>query len=173
MPTAHLEGPSSPVENDVHYTVLVRLPFERGEFVDPPPVEWNAEKDRELWDLLSRSSAKGQDLDWNALAEQFDVTLAFLSQQAAWLYERQLSQVRAQLRKVNKPASVGISPTPGSASGSVIKTGGHATTRIGSGGMCYYSARSTRKLIMSKAQGYLPLFHNAQETGSHRTEKRL
>lgn len=173
MPTPHLEEPSSPVEADVHYTVLVRLPFARGEFVDPPPVEWNAGRDRELWDLLSRSSAKGHDLDWNALAEQFDVTLAFLSQQAAWLYERQLSQVRAQLRKVNKPASVGTSPTPGSASGSVIKTGGHATTRIGSGGTYYDSARSTRKLIMAKAPGYLPLFHNGRETGFRPTGKRL
>lgn len=66
-------------------------------------------------------------------ADQFDVTLPFLLQQAAWLYERQLSQVRAQLRKVNKPASVGSSPTPGSTSGSAM-VGGQAMTRVGSGG---------------------------------------
>lgn len=66
-------------------------------------------------------------------AEQFDVTLPFLLQQAAWLYEQQLSQVKAQLRKATRPASIGNSPTPGSASGSGI-AGGHAMIRGGSGG---------------------------------------
>lgn len=66
-------------------------------------------------------------------AERFDVTLSFLSQQAAWLYEKQLSQVRAQLRKVNKPSSTSGSPTLGSASGSV-PVGGYSMIRGGSGG---------------------------------------
>lgn len=66
-------------------------------------------------------------------AEKFDVTLPFLLQQAAWLYEQQLSQVKAQLRKATRPASIGTSPTLGSASGSGI-AGGHAMTRGGSGG---------------------------------------
>lgn len=68
-----------------------------------------------------------------ARAEQFDVTLPFLLQQAAWLYEQQLSQVKAQLRKATRPISIGTSPTPGSTSGSGI-TGGHAMIRAGSGG---------------------------------------
>ena len=71
--------------------------------------------------------------DENIRANKFNVTLAFLSQQAAWLYERQLSQVRAQLRNVNKPSSAGNSPTPGSSSASGT-AGGHAMTRAGSGG---------------------------------------
>ena len=66
-------------------------------------------------------------------AEQFDVSLPFLLQQAAWLYERQLSQVRAQLRKVSKPASTGTSPTLGSIAGSTT-AGGQAMKRGGSGG---------------------------------------
>ena len=82
---------------------------------------------------MSQASAKGRDLDWNALADRFDVTLGFLSQQAAWLYEKQLSQVRAQLRNVNKPSSASNSPTPGSVSGSGTP-GGQAMTRAGSGG---------------------------------------
>lgn len=68
-------------------------------------------------------------------AEKFDVTLPFLLQQAAWLYEQQLSQVKAQLRKARRPiSSTGVSPTPGSVSGSGI-SGGHALTRGGSGGI--------------------------------------
>ncbi|KAF9889879.1 hypothetical protein FE257_006969 [Aspergillus nanangensis] len=102
---------------DTQFTVFIRLPFPRGNFVDPPPVEWNAAKDQALWGLLSRPS-KGDDIDWRALAERFDVTLQFLLQQAAWLYDRQLSQVRAQMRKVGTTQSKSPSPAPGSISGS-------------------------------------------------------
>lgn len=66
-------------------------------------------------------------------ADKFEVSQSFLLQQAAWLYERQLSQVRAQMRKVGASRqSATPSPAPGSASASVI--GGHAMKRAGSGG---------------------------------------
>ncbi|RAH42374.1 multidomain presynaptic cytomatrix related protein [Aspergillus brunneoviolaceus CBS 621.78] len=102
---------------DTKFTVFIRLPCPRGDFVDPPPMEWNAAKDQALWDILSRPS-KGDDLDWKALADHFEVTLQFLLQQAAWLYDRQLSQVRAQMRKVPTTQSTSTSPAPGSISGS-------------------------------------------------------
>ena len=72
-------------------------------------------------------------------AEQFDVTLPFLLQQAAWLYEQQLSQVKAQLRKASRPISIGTPPIPGSVSGSGIG-GGHAMTRGGSGGISCHTS---------------------------------
>ncbi|KAJ5780415.1 hypothetical protein N7457_005575 [Penicillium paradoxum] len=106
---------------DTNFTVFIRLPFPRGDFIDPPPVEWNASKDQALWDILSRPS-KG-DIDWKALAENFDVTLQFLLQQAAWLYDRQLSQVRAQMRKVGTTQSSSPSPAPGSVTGSTALGG--------------------------------------------------
>ena len=67
---------------DTKFTVFIRLPFPRGDFVDPPPVsaasqlisisltrqvEWNAAKDQALWNILSRPS-KGDDLDCNSVA---------------------------------------------------------------------------------------------------------
>ncbi|KAL4975190.1 hypothetical protein BDW66DRAFT_74580 [Aspergillus desertorum] len=119
--------PSPTQPGNTKFTVLIRLPFPRGNFVDPPPVDWNAAKDQALWDILSRPS-KGNDIDWKALAESFDVTLQFLLQQAAWLYDRQLSQVRAQMRKVPTAHSNAASPAPGSiyastALGQPAKTG--------------------------------------------------
>ncbi|KAG2413929.1 hypothetical protein HFD88_003120 [Aspergillus terreus] len=125
---------------DTQFTVFIRLPFPRGDFVDPAPVEWNAAKDQALWDILSRPS-KGDDIDWRALAERFDVTLQFLLQQAAWLYDRQLSQVRAQMRKVGTTQSNSPSPAPGSISGSAAlgppgkgtpSAGSRAPTRLAS-----------------------------------------
>jgi len=128
-------------EPKCHFTVFIRLPFPRGDFVDPPPVAWDSSKDRALWDILYRAE-KGREVDWHGLASHFDVTLPFLLQQAAWLYERQLSQVRAQLRKVGKH-SVGSSPTPGSASGSTV-AGGQPMLRAPSGGSRVPSSLSNR-----------------------------
>ncbi|OKL62775.1 hypothetical protein UA08_01855 [Talaromyces atroroseus] len=116
------------------YTVFVRLPFPRGDFIDPPPANWDAVKDRALWGILSRPS-KGDDIDWKAIADDFNVTLSFLLQQAAWLYDRQLSQVRAQMRKVGNTQSQFPPPAPGlgSVSGSGA-LGGQTMRRAGSGG---------------------------------------
>lgn len=121
--------PMSDVEN--YFTVFIRLPFRRGSFVDPPPVAWSAAKERELWDVVSKQS-RGNELNWTQLAEHFEVTQAFLLQQAAWLYERQLSQVRAQMRKMGNRQSATPSPAPSSISGSTV--GGPAMKRGGSGG---------------------------------------
>lgn len=79
-------------------------------------------------------------------AERFNVTLPFLLQQAAWLFEQQLSQVKEQLRKASRPTSIGTLPTPGSASGSGIK-GGYEMARGVSGGKStgyYFSCRTDR-----------------------------
>ena len=80
-PAAGVTLAHSPSTTDnVHYTVLVRLPFPRGDFVDPPAVTqlcclssatstddrqvtWDSSKDHELWDILSKASTKGTDLD--------------------------------------------------------------------------------------------------------------
>ncbi|MCJ1376093.1 hypothetical protein MMC20_007332 [Loxospora ochrophaea] len=129
-------------DSNCHFTVFIRVPFPRGDFVDPPPTNWDSSKDKTLWKVLSRAS-KGSEIDWHALADQLDVSLPFLLQQAAWLYERQLSQVRAQLRKVNRPSSTGPPPAPGSNSGSA-GVGGYAMKRGGSGGSRVPSALSVR-----------------------------
>ncbi|TVY44966.1 Autophagy-related protein [Lachnellula occidentalis] len=130
--------------SDPSYTVFIRLPFPRGDFVDPPPVEWDAAKDKALWKILSKAS-KNSDIDWSELAAKFEVTLAFLLQQAAWLYERQLLQVRAQMRKVGvSKGSAAPSPVPGSTSENV---GGEMMRKTGSGGAGprVSSALSSRK----------------------------
>ncbi|ESZ93374.1 hypothetical protein SBOR_6251 [Sclerotinia borealis F-4128] len=143
-------------EPDPSYTVFIRLPFPRGDFVDPPDVEWDAAKDKALWKILSKAS-KNSDIDWTALATKFEVTLAFLLQQAAWLYERQLSQVRAQMRKVTvSKGSLAPSPVPGSTSETV---GGEGMKRTGSGGggPRIQSSLSNRKDVsLSKIDGSVP-----------------
>ena len=68
-------------------------------------------------------------MNWNTLAESYDVSLSFLLQQAAYLYDRQFSQVRAQLRKVGASKNSVPSPILGTES-----TGSEAMVRTVSGG---------------------------------------
>jgi len=142
-PAVNLVGSSPMVEIENHFTVFIRLPFNRGDFIDPPPVAWSAAKERALWDVISRQ-AKGNEIDWRSLSEKFEVTQSFLLQQAAWLYERQLSQVRAQMRRVGYRQSATPSPSPSSMAASMV--GGQAMKRGGSGGSRVPSRLSTQAL---------------------------
>ncbi|QUC18033.1 uncharacterized protein UV8b_02274 [Ustilaginoidea virens] len=93
-----------------NYTVYVRVPIPRGDFVDPPPVHWDSTKDDALWRILS--GAAQTEIDWNQVAETFDVPVDFLLQQVAFLTERHASQVRAQVRKATAAAKGSAAPSP-------------------------------------------------------------
>ncbi|KAI0412837.1 hypothetical protein F5X98DRAFT_353675 [Xylaria grammica] len=95
---------------DPTYTVFIRLPFPRRDFVDPPPVNWESSKDEALWSIVSKLSKT--EIDWNEIATKFQVTVDFLLQQVAWLTERHASQVRAQMRKAVTGAKVSPAPSP-------------------------------------------------------------
>jgi Atg29 N-terminal domain len=133
------------------YTVIVRLPFPRGSFADPPQVDWTPAKDKRLWKLIARPNPKpssaanpapsasstdgstttggeGQggegdregrvgaaEIDWPARAAEFGVDTAFLLRQAAWLYERHFSLVKAQMTRIraSSAAAGGNSPVVG------------------------------------------------------------
>lgn len=159
-------------EYEDHFTLFIRLPFARGDFVDPPPVAWSAAKERELWEVLSRSS-RGYEIDWKGLSERFQVTQAFLLQQAAWLYERQLSQVRAQMRRMGNRSSNTASPIPQSNTASVL--GGQPMKRAGSGGSRVPSRLATQVPVgessapgtPSKGRSSLPIRTSSQSGAAH------
>ncbi|QIW98809.1 hypothetical protein AMS68_004327 [Peltaster fructicola] len=81
------------------YTVFIRLPFPRNDFVDPAPVEWDTVKDKALWKIISKGS-DSRGIDWEDTANRFDVSLQFLMKQAAWLYERHFAGVRKQMQRL-------------------------------------------------------------------------
>ncbi|KAG9187790.1 hypothetical protein G6011_05661 [Alternaria panax] len=115
--------------SSVQFTALIRLPFVRSDFEDPPQAQWDAERDRQLWKFISKSS-KTSDLNWVELADKFQVPPTFLLQQAAWLYERHLDHVRNQMKKVSISKAVpSSSPTGGS---TMTGVGGVAMRRGGS-----------------------------------------
>jgi hypothetical protein len=106
----------------IQYTVIIRLPFPRGDFVDPPQVDWDASKDKKLWKLIARnpksagiagsSSSSGTEIDWPARAAEFGVDTPFLLQQAAWLYERHFKAVKEQMTRIRASSNT-ASPVPG------------------------------------------------------------
>ncbi|KAK9377022.1 uncharacterized protein V1513DRAFT_437081 [Lipomyces chichibuensis] len=87
------------------YTVYLRFPFPRNGFPEPHPIDWNQDKENELWSILSRAH-KRTEIKWPQLAEYFNVSIPFLLQQAAWLYERELQQVREEMQRVTSQSAV-------------------------------------------------------------------
>ncbi|KAI1323260.1 hypothetical protein F5Y16DRAFT_348438 [Xylariaceae sp. FL0255] len=121
-------SPSPPSEPT--YTVFIRLPFPRGNFIDPPQVDWDSTKDEALWTIISNLSKT--EIDWNDIAAEFHVTVDFLLQQVAWLTERHASQVRAQMRKA--AAAAKVSPVPSPQPGTAVPYAAEPMQRTGSGG---------------------------------------
>jgi hypothetical protein len=112
--------PKDPPKSPIQYTVIVRLPFPRRDFQDPPQVQWDAAKDKKLWKLIARNpkSASG-DLDWAARAAEFGVDTPFLLQQAAWLYERHFKHVKEQMTRI-RASSAASTPLSGMAGTSIV-----------------------------------------------------
>ncbi|KAJ0123499.1 hypothetical protein J7T55_011964 [Diaporthe amygdali] len=134
------------MDGEPTYTVYIRLPFPRGDFVDPPPVKWDASKDESLWRILS--GVAKTEIDWVELAARFEVTVDFLLQQVTYLTERHASQVRAQMRKATAAArsSAAPSPIPGSDSNAALE----AMRRTGSSQGAYGHTRAPSSLSIRK-----------------------
>lgn len=119
-------GTAPPESARPNYTVFIRLPFPRGSFTDPAPVNWTAIQDRKLWKLIS----KPHDLDWEGLSQEFGIELEFLLMQAAWLSERHMERMRRQVTKIAGGGDTAESkplPAPGSmATGPPLRRGSPA-----------------------------------------------
>lgn len=117
----------------VHYTCFIRLPFPRGEFEDPQQVEWDTNKDRALWKIISKATDR-KEIKWEEMSAKFDVSLPFLLQQGAWLYERHFASMRAQMKKLGASTMPGPLP-PDSTGSSTAGAGGEMMHRTSSRGM--------------------------------------
>ncbi|KAG7291616.1 hypothetical protein NEMBOFW57_001635 [Staphylotrichum longicolle] len=126
------------------YHVYIRLPFNRGDFIDPGTVNWDEKKSDALWAVLSDSSLGN--VNWTKLAVEFDVTVDFLLQMANYLTERHTSQLRAHMLKAAAArGSNAPSPVPGAEPPGAYQTAVDTTRRITSGTGRAPSALSVRK----------------------------
>ena len=69
-------------------------------------MEWDSNKDDALWEIIFKSSSKER--DWEAISAMFNVSLPFLLQQAAWLWECRMEGMKAEVKKL----AVGGTPAP-------------------------------------------------------------
>ncbi|KAI4722675.1 hypothetical protein E4T48_01159 [Aureobasidium sp. EXF-10727] len=106
-------------------------------------VEWNSTKDRSLWKIISKAS-NSKELD--CMSAKFEVSLAFLLQQAAWLYERHFAQMKAQMKKLSPSACP--SPMPPDSTGNVAVNSNATAFAVGSQGLS--RTPSTRTLTQSR-----------------------
>ncbi|KAK0733665.1 hypothetical protein B0T26DRAFT_745686 [Lasiosphaeria miniovina] len=125
------------------YHVYIRLPFNRGDFVDPPPMDWDERKSEALWGIISGASQT--EIDWDDLAVKFDVTVEFLLQMASYLAERHNSQLRAQMQRKAAITRGSTAPSPVPGAEPVGYATAEAMRRTGSGGGRTPSALSIRK----------------------------
>lgn len=86
-----LETPES--KESQRFVVYLRFPFARNGFHDPESCEWSEKKAQELREYLSSRTLKREDMDWEYLANRFQVSEPFILQQAIWLYEKELEHM--------------------------------------------------------------------------------
>lgn len=74
--------------------VYLRFDRPRDGFIDPKPVDWSNRKENELRAILRDATGN---LDWEKLAQHFNVPTSYVLQQAAWLYEMELDLVKRRM----------------------------------------------------------------------------
>ncbi|KAK3393046.1 hypothetical protein B0H63DRAFT_457235 [Podospora didyma] len=125
------------------YHVYVRLPFNRGDFVDPPPMDWDEKKSDALWSIISGASQT--EIDWDELAVKFEVTVEYLLQMTSYLSERHASELRAQMQRKSTTTRGSTAPSPVPGAEPAPHATAEAMRRTGSGGGRTPSALSMRK----------------------------
>lgn len=95
------EQPSVRPFSQRHATVYLRFPFARNGFDDPPIDHWNPEKQKLLWRRLSSAESRSE-IDWDRLSAELKVSVPFILQQSAWLYQLELDQLRHEMGRVQK-----------------------------------------------------------------------
>ncbi|PCH40928.1 hypothetical protein WOLCODRAFT_88916 [Wolfiporia cocos MD-104 SS10] len=94
--------------------VIVRLPYNRPEnsLPDPPRVEWNAEKEHILWEVIAKSRAiEGAGTDWKGLAAHLQVPLPYLLHRAQTRYEEDLRGLQGIRGALSPPVAFPSAPT--------------------------------------------------------------
>lgn len=104
-----------PVYPNLASIVIVRIPSNRPEVSSdgPPSVDWNAEKENYLWDVIARSRAMDSGIpDWKSLATRLNVPLPYLLYRAQTRYEQDLRGLQ-DITGALSPSATHVSPKSG------------------------------------------------------------
>ncbi|KAH7578744.1 Atg29 N-terminal domain [Nakaseomyces glabratus] len=99
--------------NSKNTIVYVKVKGKRPDgFVDPPVFEWNIQKEKKLWSLLSQLNDPDKEIDWALLAEGLDAPIYFLKRRCYELFTKHFELLRQQIDRKNKNALTDRSETP-------------------------------------------------------------
>lgn len=91
-------------------------------------------------------------MDWEDLAHRFNVTVPFILQQAAWLYEKELEQVRAQMQKVKVATAPAKHTSGGTASAKKHPANIDSTGGSPSGSSSFFNDPDKKKKLLTESR---------------------
>ncbi|QLL30979.1 hypothetical protein HG536_0A07940 [Torulaspora globosa] len=74
-------------------------------FVDPQPFEWNSEKEKQLWAIISKLDDYQDQIDWKELAKNLDAPDYFLKKRSYKLFAMHLKLLEQQIERKMMAAS--------------------------------------------------------------------
>ncbi|EDO18345.1 hypothetical protein Kpol_1013p16 [Vanderwaltozyma polyspora DSM 70294] len=74
--------------------IYIRVKGQRPKgFVDPLPFEWNLEKEKRLWSIISTLDSNRQQINWKLLSETIEVPEYFLKERSYTLFSNNLQKL--------------------------------------------------------------------------------
>ena len=86
--------------NNQNTVVYVKLKGKRPEgFINPPKFEWNLDKERQLWAIVSKLENYQDQIDWQRLSQTLDVPDYFLKKRSYKLFAKRLKILEQQIER--------------------------------------------------------------------------
>ncbi|KAL3239114.1 Atg29p [Nakaseomyces bracarensis] len=86
--------------------VYIRVKSKRpSDFTDPPVFDWNLEKEKRLWNFLSKLHDPDEEIDWDLLSEGLDTPIYFLKRRCYELFTKHLELLKQQIDRKNRTIS--------------------------------------------------------------------
>lgn len=72
------------------------------EFVEPPPFDWSQEKERQLWQFISKLDKQEDHINWEQLSETFDTPIYFLKKRCYKMFSMRLELLKQKIQHKKK-----------------------------------------------------------------------
>lgn len=89
--------------NNSNTVVYVKVAGPRpDDFVEPLPFDWSAEKERQLWQFISKLDNQEDHINWEQLSETFDTPIFFLKKRSYKMFSMRLELLKQKIQHKRK-----------------------------------------------------------------------
>lgn len=89
--------------NNNNTVVYVKVSGPRPDnFVEPPPFVWSPEKERQLWQFISKLDNQDDHINWEQLSETFDTPIFFLKKRCYKMFSMRLELLKQKIQHKKK-----------------------------------------------------------------------